>query len=67
MMNKIYTILFFYFFIACQPYSSERVVVARVFDEYLYLDEIPYFDVSSDQDSIISIHSFIRFFMTSWK
>ena len=58
MMNKIYTILFFYFFIACQPYSSERVVVARVFDEYLYLDEIPYFDASSDQDSMISIHTF---------
>tara|TARA_B100000530_G_scaffold31395_2_gene18686 strand:+ start:927 stop:1772 length:846 start_codon:yes stop_codon:yes gene_type:complete len=57
-MNKIYTILFFYFFIACQPYSSERVVVARVFDEYLYLDEIPYFDASSDQDSMISIHTF---------
>ncbi len=58
MMNKIHTILFFYFFISCQPYSSERVVVARVFDEYLHLDEIPYFDESSDEDSVLSIHTF---------
>tara|TARA_B100001250_G_C19801550_1_gene791335 strand:+ start:328 stop:1176 length:849 start_codon:yes stop_codon:yes gene_type:complete len=58
MINKLSTILLFLFFSACQSTSSDRLVVARAFDNYLYFDEIPYLDGYSYEDSVISIHNF---------
>ena len=58
MINKLSNILLFIFLIGCQSNSSDRVVVARAFDNYLYSDQIPYLDGYSYEDSIISIHNF---------
>ena len=58
MINKLYIILFLISFVSCQFNSSDRVIVARAFDKYLYYDEIPQLDGYSSEDSIISIHNF---------
>ena len=59
MINKFFIIiLFFGFFTSCNTDKSDRLSVARVFDEYLYLDEIPIVSQLNPQDSLLFIHNF---------
>lgn len=57
-INKLISVLFLWFFLACQTNSSDRIVVARVFDDRLYLDEIPYFENNTKKDSMLLLHNF---------
>ena len=58
MINRFIIILFFGFFTSCNTNKSDRVPIARVFDEYLYFDEIPIVSQLNSKDSLLFIHNF---------
>ena len=57
-MLRIKLITIILFFVCCQNTQTERSVVSRVFDNYLYLDELP--DLPESVDSLIFIQNYIN-------
>ncbi len=58
MLNRIVFILF-WFFTSCQTnYTDDRIPLAKVFDEYLYLDQVPSFRQLGEKDSLIFLQNF---------
>ena len=59
MINRLYFALFVLLLICCHTKSNNRVVVAKVLDKYLYLDQIPSFQSKAinSKDSILFLHN----------
>ena len=57
-MLRIKLITIILFFVCCQNTQTERSVVSRVFDNYLYFDELP--DLPESVDSLIFIQNYIN-------
>tara|TARA_B100000902_G_scaffold399244_1_gene469227 strand:- start:659 stop:1513 length:855 start_codon:yes stop_codon:yes gene_type:complete len=62
MVNKLLAISLISFFLCCNQQPDDRVAVAKVFDDYLYLDQIPVFDINiiNHEDSAILVNNFIN-------
>ena len=58
LMNKTASILLIFLFFSCQNISDNRIKVARVYDDYLYLDELTLLDNFNSHDSLIFIQNF---------
>ena len=60
MKNRVIVILFFALFICCTTNSDDRIVVAQVLDNYLYLDQIPDFEskLLNSEDSLLFVYNF---------
>ncbi len=57
-MSRFFFILFIGCVISCNTKNNDSLPVARVFDQYLYFDEIPFFSHLNAEDSLLFIHNF---------
>ena len=58
MLKQVFCVICLIGFFACQNTDNNRTRVARVFDNYLYLDQLPM--PPNSQDSVIFTTNFIN-------
>ena len=60
MINKLLCVFILLLSFACQNHADSRSKVARVYNEYLYLDQLPVLENLTLEDSTLFINNFIN-------